>query len=306
MSWQRLEDLDDDTTMRAAKVKLTAQRILKAYQEGKYDPRTTAQSLTGLAQAVDGLDDEAFSPAQQRELRMLSHQLKAYVNRVMRGHVTTLHHSALRRRRKPVRPTRLTDLPISGWEDDDEELGFLPILGDIVGAVAGPLLGGLFGGDKKSSKPAQAAPAAPTVNLGGGGSDLNLASIAGIVAEKIQSIPPPVRQQVADAIRESVDKTKAGQQDAAALMKDIRAQLGPTIAKQLQAVNNAALQRQATYEHNALVDRDKRWKQNASTQKRILKRLDDMEARIGTAVVSKGARLNAVARAFGVPPRYQE
>lgn len=209
------------------------------------------------------------------------------------------------------RKRRLTAVPISGWEadsEDDPELGFLPALLPILGAAA-PLIGGLLGGgDKKAPAPAPAPAGPPQVVLGGGGAASggapSLPAIGGVVADQIRAVPPPIRQQVVDGVRELMDRQKAGQMDVAAMLKSITELLGPKLKSQLESVNQAALQRQATYEHESLKRRDERWKNNAEAQRRILARLDEMETKLGTAVQSKQRRMNAAARAFGIPARY--
>lgn len=213
----------------------------------------------------------------------------------------------------PRRRRRLTAVPISGWEadsDDDEEMGFLPALLPILGAAA-PLIGGLLGGgDKKAPAPAPApAPAGPPqVVLGGGAagppSNVNLPAIGGVVADQIRAVPPPIRQQVTDAVREIMDRQKAGQMDVTAMLKSITELLGPKMQAQLASVNQAALQRQATFEHESLNRANERWKNNADAQRRILARLDEMEGKLGAAVQTKQRRMNAAARAFGIPARY--
>lgn len=334
MGWYGLEDLepDQDALARAQALQRMGAKMLRMYASGRWHPeRTAAQSPPGVravvvAEELEGLDDElgaAFSPEQRRALLKMARRLRAYARRTARQHDhgpgTQLGRLRLKKHKgnHPVRKRRLTAVPISGWEADneeDDELGFLPALMPIISSVAGPLLGGLFGGGDKPAPapaPAPAAPQGPPIIIppsGGGGapSNVNLPAIGGVVADQIRAVPPPIRQQVTDAIRESMDRYKSGQQDAAALMRDIKTQLGPTIKAQLESVSKAALQRQATYEHESLKRRDQRWKNNAEAQTRILQRLDAMETKLGNAVVGKAKRANAVARAFGVPPRYQE
>lgn len=308
----------------AAQLKALAQTILDQYAAGNLTEAqlTELAKRTGMAPAgLEGFADDmraAFTPGQAAVLRLLAKRLRAYARRVGKYHIHGTSQElgkvklpARRSTERPVRsPERLTALPISGWErDDDAELGILPLIGGLISSVAGPLISGLFGGG--DDKPAPAAAPAPTVSTtqpvvmtGGQQSNVSLPAIGGVVADQIRAVPPPVRQQVTDALRESLDRTKAGQQDVAQLMKDISAQLGPGLKAQLDAVNQAALQRQATYEHESLKTADERWKSNADAQKRILARLDQMETKLGTAVTNGNARQRAVARAYGVAPRY--
>lgn len=308
MGWVRpLEGSDDDVSPleRAKRLQAYARKVVALHKQGVYDPEQTAtKRLKGAAEELGELSDdfESFSPRQRASLVRMSQSLRAYARKV--GHMHD-HGTGTRLGRLRLSPTpRMTDLPIEGWEaDDDEELGFLPA---ILGAV-GPLLGGLFGGGGggSSSAPAPAAPAQAPIVMGGGDSNVNLPAIGGVVADQIRAVPPPIRQQVTDAVRESLDRFKSGQADTAALLKDLTAQLGPSLNKQLQEVNNAALQRQATYEHDSLNKSNQRWENNAEAQRRILARLDEMETKIGTAVVGSKQRRDAVAKAFGIPPKYQ-
>ncbi len=260
---------------------------------------------------LDGLEDgRAFSPAQRKALRRLAARLRRYSRKATHYH----DHgpgTKLGRLRPPMRRQRTTDLPIDGWEDDgdDEELGFLSALLPIISSVAGPLLKPLLGGGGGGGKKSAAAPApaaVPTTQapiMMNGPPAPSLAAIGGVISDQIRAVPPPVRQQVTDAIRESMDRHKAGMQTASELMGDIRKQLGPTIKAQLDKVNRAQLQRQATFEHNSIVNRDKRWKANAEAQTRILARMNDMERTLGGAITQNNRRRNQVAKAFGVPPR---
>ncbi len=278
-------------------------------QIGHRARRLKAQGAPGLASQLAA----TFTPAQIRVLRARARRLKAYSRQV--GH----YHdhgpgTALGRLQPPVvveeRRRRNTNIPIEGWtaDDDDGELGFLGALL----SVAAPLLGGLLGGDKAAPAPAPAAaaPAPPIIMTGGGGGGggppaPSLAAIGGVVSDQIRAVPPPVRQQVTDAIRESMDRYKAGQATATDLMTDIKKQLGPTMRAQLQEVNKAQLQRQATFEHESIVARDKRWKANAEAQTRILTRMNDIEQKLGGAITRNSERQARVNSAFGVPLRYR-
>lgn len=326
MAWLGIEGIEDEQAnqlRRAVDVKRYAQRVLKLYQEGKWDPVRAARGAGLLEDVLE--DSDAFSARQRAELQRLADTLRSYARGLMQAHHRTMHPPQRRRppRAQPRaqstpfvpgsladRPVRQTDVPVSGWEADDprDELGFLPAL---LGAAA-PLIGSLFGGGQSAPAPAPAAPAPPVIvsGQGGGGaaipqalSSVSLPAIGGVIADQIRAVPANVRQQVVDALRESLDQFKSGQADAQSLMADIRKQLGPSITKQLDSVNQAALQRQATFEHNMLKDRDARWQANASAQKRILARMDQMERTLGSAMAARVKKSDAVARAFGVPPR---
>jgi len=304
MGWMGLGELDDDTRERAVALKRYAQEIMRAYHEGRITNEQAAEHLDGLGDDMDA----AFTPAQRAVLRKLTHKLRKYSRKVAKFHDhgpgTPLGRLRLPTRRRKAR--RITDLPVSGWESDDrEEMGFLPLLA----SIAAPLIGGLLGGGKSEAPPPASAPAPPVIVSGNGGgavaSNVSLPAIGGVVADQIRAVPPPVRQQVTDAIRESLDRMKSGQQDVSQLLADIKQQLGPSINAQMSAVNKAALQRQATFEHEALNRSNKRWKDNADAQRMMLSRINDVEAKLGAAIESTTARRNAVARAFGIPPRYQ-
>lgn len=331
MGWYSLEDLADAQPSardleRARLVQAGAAKMLRMFQQGKWDPGKTLYMSERMAQQLDGLEDElgpAFSPQQRAALAKMAARLRAYARMVGRQHDhgpgtqlgrLRMERARARRRAGDKRQgDRLTAVPISGWErdsDDDPELGFLPALPAILGAAA-PIIGGLFGGGDKKAAPAPApAPAGPPIIVpgggGGGGSpDVNLPAIGGVVADQIRAVPPPVRQQVVDAMREIMSQQRAGQMDVADMMKQIGQLLGPKLGEQLASVNKAALQRQATYEHESIKRNDQRWQNNAEAQRRILARLDEMEGKLGNAVVNEKKRKDAVARAFGIPPRYQ-
>lgn len=330
MGWTTLQDveLDDEgltPQQRAVRLKRYAQKVVRMAQSGTLDPEqilALRQAGHEVSMELEDLEADAFTPAQQRYLRHLAKRLRAYARQV--GHYHTHMPGGpfgtvqMPRRGTPRpdvtrRKQRLTAVPISGWTadgEDDPELGFLPALLPILGAAA-PLIGGLLGGgDKKAPAPAPApAPAGPPqVVLGGGASgppsNVNLPAIGGVVADQIRAVPPPIRQQVTDAVREIMDRQKAGQMDVAAMLKSITELLGPKMQAQLSSVNQAALQRQATFEHESLNRANKRWENNAEAQRRILARLDEMESKLGNAVQSKQRRMNAAARAFGIPARY--
>lgn len=301
-------DLDDEglgPMERAARLKQYAQMVVRLAKEGRYDPKKTALARAmGIksSQSLDGLaDDDAFTPAQRAHLRRLAASLRAYVRRTVGAH----DHGPGTPPARLRRPTRLTNVPIEGWDPDDDgdgELGILPAIPAILGAAA-PLIGGLLGGGDKGGGGAPAAPASPVAASAGSG--MSLPAIGGVVADQIRAVPPPVRQQVTDAVREIMDKQKAGQMDVTAMMKQIADLMGPKLKAQLESVNKAALQRQATFEHNALKARDERWKANQAAQQAILTRVNEMEKRLGSALVAGNKRKKAVARAFGIPPRYQ-
>lgn len=331
MGFYRLEDTEPTAAdlERARQVQRMAARMLDMYKRGRWSPsKTFAHTTADVAQQLEDIDDEmgdAFNPRQRAVLKAMSKRLRAYARMVAHRHDhgpgTNLGRLRLNGKQRfrndsevPVRKRRLTAVPISGWEldgdEEDAELGFLPAIPAILGAAA-PLLGGLFGGDKKESPPPPAAPAGPPIIIppsGGGGpnTDVNLPAIGGVVADQIRAVPPPIRQQVVDGVRELLAQQRAGQMDVADMMKQISSLLGPKLQEQLATVNQAALQRQATYEHESLKRADQRWQNNAEAQRRILARLDEMESKLGNAVVGNTKRRNAVARAFGIPPRYQE
>lgn len=312
MSWCTHElgqvELDEEgltPIQRAHRLKAYAQKVVRLAQQGRFDPEKTALArMMGLRSAaqLEGLSDDldAFTPAQRAQLVRLARSLRAYADKLDGRHVAT-YHKAPKQRRHRKQGRRLTAVPISGWESDgdgdDEEIGFLPAIPAIIGAAA-PLVGSLLGGGKKSSPAPAAAPVVPT------SAGPSLPAIGGVVADQIRAVPPPVRQQVTDAVRELMDQQKAGQMDVAAMLKEISSLLGPKLQAQLSSVNQAALQRQATYEHESLKRNDERWKANADAQKLILARLNEMEGKLGTAIETKTRRMKAAGRAFGIPTRY--
>lgn len=333
MAWFDLSDIpqpdaDKEALERARAVQRYAQMVLKLQKSGVYDPERTALARAAGMDSAEQLEDVAdsavFSAPQRAAIKKLARRLRAYSRHILQEHIAATgapplpaHKHKRKRKREPTepriedrtRPTRITDVPISGWEldGDDLELGFLPALMPLITSVAGPLLGGLFGGGSKESAPAPAPAAAPAPAVMQAPmqatSNVTLPAIGGVIADQIRAVPPPVRQQVVDALRESMDRYKSGQQDATQLMTDIKNQLGPTIKAQLEAVNQAALQRQATFEHESIKQRDERWKANADAQQRILARMDEMESKLGNAVVGQNAKNVAIGRAFGIPTK---
>ncbi len=270
---------------------------------------------------LEGVEDDGPKRGQRPVTRAQLRRILKRRNRRLRQEMRTLTHyhthgGPAGLGRIVPRPHRTTDVPVSGWEVDDDgedELGFLPLLAMAAPLIA-PVLGGLLGGGKKAPAPAPApaapaAPAMPPIIMPGGGGGSSgppaptLAAISGAVSDQIRAVPPPVRQQVTDAIRESMDRMKAGQASAQDMMADIQKLLGPALQSQLSNVNKAAMQRQATFEHNSLQARDKRWEANAKAQTKILTRLANMEHSLGNALVGANTRRVAVAKAFGVPPR---
>lgn len=209
------------------------------------------------------------------------------------------------------RKVRLFDTPIEGWERDDEdaELGIAPLLAaalPAVASIAGPAISGLFGGGGGGDKPAPApAPSAPAIlPVGGGSSGVDAEALRGIVRELLSTVAPPIRQQVTDAIRDQLQNIKAGSADLSKLLGDIVKQIGPQLNAQLDSVNKAALQRQATFEHEALKRQEQRWRANAEAQRRMFARMNDVEAKLGTAIMSAGAGAKRLAAAYGAPKTY--
>lgn len=299
MGWQNITELgqtgDRESYHKLVAARNTADAIIRAFNAGQL--RTPA-AAAGAAQQLDGLADEmsvAFGPRKTQLLLRLSQRLD---------------RDSGRARHRPRRAA----LPVSGWElDDDDELGFLGALASLAGPIVGgigDLVGGLFGGKKKSAPRASspAAPAAPVMTSNAGvtsGSNVSLPAIGGVIADQIRAVPPPVRQQVTDALRQTLDQYKSGQADAHQLIADIKTKLGPTLKAQLSSVNQAGLQRQATFEHESINRSNKRWEANAKAQTEIMNRMVGLEKKLGTAIVTKNARTAAVAKAFGIPAKLQ-
>lgn len=209
---------------------------------------------------------------------------------------------------RPSRTYRMSDLPIEGWEqDEDEELGFAPLIAALPSIIGG--ISSLFGGGGKDEAPPPPPPpmGGPMGQVGGGmsmsaGPDpLSADAVKGIVREIAQTVPPPVRQQVDDAVAQQFTKIKAGNADIGQLLGNIVKELGPQMGAQLKSVNKAALQRQATFEHSTIKRSDNRWENNAKAQNLILRRINDMEGRLGTMMVQKAAANARIAGAFGLP-----
>jgi hypothetical protein len=195
----------------------------------------------------------------------------------------------------------------------DEELGFLPALAAL--APAAISLGSeIFGGKKKGGG---GAAAAPTVIDSGGGVDTaallsaiqsaergaNTAEVRSIVRELLSEVPPPVRQQVTDALKEYKLQNVDIKETMGKIVNDIGKQMSPALTEAIQMLADSQVQRQATNEHRILEKEDKRWNSNVENQKKILQRLDTLEKRLGNEIRSRKGLTMRTAAAFGIPSK---
>lgn len=188
--------------------------------------------------------------------------------------------------------------------DEDEEVGFLPLLG-----AAGSLLGGLLGGDddKKGGAP-------PVLMGAGGASGPSLTEIvaalkgpieaAGIgqasplrqvgpdqmrelVKGLVATVPSPVRAQVKAALAQASAEAGNKRSKLDGIVRGVDKKFQGPVKATLKALQLASTQREATSQHNDLVLTDKRWRgvreANRTQQKRldsIMRRLDALGAHV--------------------------
>lgn len=186
--------------------------------------------------------------------------------------------------------------------DEDEETGFL---GAIAG-LASSVLGGLLGGKKKGkAKAAPAAAGGPVMQTGGGGDNtgaiisalqpaIRAAGIPAssplrtvspdqmrtLVKELLVTVPPPVRSQVTQALR---DVQGQNMQTAAKLQKvahQIDQKFRPQLAATMAALTLARDQRIASSEHKGIVRNESRWRKSLDADRKQKARLDEILAKL--------------------------
>ena len=167
----------------------------------------------------------------------------------------------------------------------DEELGIAPALAAAIPAAVS-LAGQLFGGGKgkadvgsvlSSVLPAlQSAGITPETPVGQVGPE----AIRGVVRELLATIPPPVREQVLEAIRDARGESAKGAQQAQGVVQQITDKVLPELTAAIAALKLASDQRQATHEHKTLAQVEDRWRQNEDAHTAILAKLDAIEQRV--------------------------
>ena len=203
-------------------------------------------------------------------------------------------------------PISFDDTMEQGLWDDDEEMGVIPLIGDVIAGV-GELTGLTKAGtallqelniiDKPKKKaetpqmdlsqlagmmqPQQAA--APTTTYTG----VTPTEVQYIVKDLLSSVSPPVRQKV----REVVNEMKGANASEENLVSNIESRVGssvmPILNQAIQALKLAQTQTDATSEHRALVRDQDRWRESVNNQQQLMNRIALMEKRIAKAMKKK-------------------
>jgi hypothetical protein len=181
-----------------------------------------------------------------------------------------------------------------------EEMGFLPLLAAALPFV-GSAVGGLLGGGKKKS--ASPPPSAVPPQIASVTDAPTKAELENIVRNLLTSVPPPVREQVSDALRDYRLADEGSKQNIDQIVAQIAGQFNPQLNAAIQALKLAKTQTGATDEHNRMMLSNKRWKQTTGNQKTLgknqkilMKRIRDMEQRMVGMKLISGKRINL----FGV------
>lgn len=178
------------------------------------------------------------------------------------------------------------------YRDDDDEMGFLPLL-----AAAVPMVTSLAGSllskkDKSGGAPPEAAQAQGVLDIltkAMTGEDGEKAtSIADIVKNVVSTVPSPVVNQVKKAINEMKNAEKASAASRGEIVKSVDAKFGPQITAMLAGLKAQQLQQQATYEHNVLKAQEAFKKGTTQTLSDIAKRLILIEQRLGASALVRG------------------
>lgn len=181
---------------------------------------------------------------------------------------------------------------------DDEELGFI----GAIGSAAGKLLGGIGKGIKKAVQKKKKKPAAKTIqmpvtNIEGtvpasaqkaaltatvkgaakAKAKTGAATPEAIAKELAATIPPLVRTQVLEALKEARNSDANQAQTLGSITEQVDAALQPRIAAMLGALQTQQVSRQATYEHEELVKRADFERSTKSGLESILTRLDALD-----------------------------
>ena len=195
---------------------------------------------------------------------------------------------------------------------EDEELGIFPLLAALAPAAisAGASLLGGGGGGKKGPTAAPVAPALAPDNtaailaaIQSADRGANTSEVSNIVRQLLSEVPPPVRQQVSDALREAKLQNTDIKETMTNIVSSIGKEMAPALNQAIALLKEKQLQGEATNEHRILVKNDKRWESNTANQRRILQRLDTLEQRIGTEIRARRNQTIRTAAAFGVPSK---
>lgn len=178
---------------------------------------------------------------------------------------------------------RVINTSKSLYNNGNEELGILPILGALAGPAIGAV-GSLLGGKKKKKK--------KTAEVSED-SGLDEDDIRDVVKALLADIPSQVRVEVLSALKQSKGNT-AQQKD---LVNKISSSNSPKLTKVIDLLLANQTQKKATNEHNKIVKTDKRWADTLKGQKEILNKISLLEKKINDSNRKNRAVLNA----FGAP-----
>lgn len=156
---------------------------------------------------------------------------------------------------------------------DDEELGFIAAAGQ----AAGKLLGGIGKGLKKAVKKKKKKPAAgkviqmPATDIVGtvpkdvltpivkaaakAKAKTGKVDLKSMTLELVDKIPPLVRVQVLEALKEAKNTAASNAQTLGSITESVDDALKPQITAMLAALQAQGISKQATYEHDELVKR---------------------------------------------------
>ena len=171
----------------------------------------------------------------------------------------------------------------------DDELGIAPALAAAIPAavsLAGQLLGkGGAAGEGKTDIGSILGSVLPVLRGAGITPETPIGqvgpqAIRSVVRELLSTIPPPVRTQVLEAIREARGESARGTQAAEGVVRQMTEQLMPQLTAAIAALKLARDQRQATHEHVTIAKAQERWRATEDAHAAMLAKLDAIEARL--------------------------
>lgn len=153
-----------------------------------------------------------------------------------------------------------------------------PILAPLVGQALGGLLGGGVKAEGSASADLTGAALGNAVLGGGGGGGGGIDRDALIAA--IRTVPPPVMDQVRQAVQQVRDESGSMQDLGARIAATVQTDFQPQVREILSALTLAQNQRQATWEHEELERRRASQEANDTAHRDILARLARIEAQV--------------------------
>lgn len=116
------------------------------------------------------------------------------------------------------------------------------------------------------------------------------------IQNEIAGIPPNIKSIIIEALNEFRNSDTATKADYAKLVTELSERFAPNLQGIAQQIEVAALQRQATSEHNALVKSDERWLNNNKNQQLIIDKL----AELVKVIKANGSLQRKVYEVYGV------